>query len=54
MDNNISLDNCVEIPVSQYIQLANPRFVGQTRVINGHYWMVFNDNNINYKILNKL
>jgi hypothetical protein len=51
----IKLENCKEITSTEYCELPNPIFKGQTRVDeNNMYWTVFEDNEILYKIHNKL
>ncbi len=50
-----NLDECTEITSEQYMELVNPKFVGQTRVAyGGTYWMVFEHEGVKYKILHKL
>lgn len=52
--NNL-LEQAKEITSSQYMDLKNPIFKGQTRVDeNSQYWMVFEDNGVLYKIHNTL
>ena len=52
---NISLDDCLEITSEQYMDLINPIWKGQTKLDKDNmYWMVFESNNILYKIHNKL
>jgi hypothetical protein len=44
-----------EITSSQYMELENPIFIGQTRLDeNNQYWMVFENNGIMYKISNQI
>jgi hypothetical protein len=44
-----------EISSSDYMNLKNPEFKGQTRLdVNYQYWMVFEDNGVLYKIHNSL
>lgn len=50
-----NLEDCTEITSAQYMELDNPQFVGQTGVgHSGTYWMVFESEGVNYKILHKL
>ena len=52
--NNL-LDQAKEISLKEYMDLKNPIFKGQTILDEDDmYWMVFEDNNILYKIHNKL
>lgn len=51
----MKLQDCIEITSAEYINLQNPVFIGQTKLDhNNMYWMVFEDNNIMYKIHNTL
>ena len=44
-----------EITSSDYMNLKNPEFIGQTRLdVNNQYWMVFEDNGVLYKIHHSL
>ena len=44
-----------QIPSTQYMDLKNPIFKGQSRVDdNRMYWTVYEDNGILYKIHNRL
>ena len=57
--NNIHMENLLniakEISSSDYMNLKNPEFKGQTRLdVNYQYWMVFEDNGVLYKIHNSL
>jgi len=55
MPNYPNLDDCTSITSEQYMELDKPQFVGQTKVaIGGTYWMVFESEGVNYKILHKL
>lgn len=47
--------NIKEITQTEYMSLENPIFKGQTRLDeNNQYWMVFEDNNVLYKIHNSV
>lgn len=49
------LESAKQITSQEYMDLINPIFKGQTRLDeNNQYWMVFEDNNVLYKILNTL
>lgn len=51
----VKLEECVEITTTQYVELKDPQFIGQTRVnADGDYWMVSEDNNITYKVKHNL
>ena len=51
----MNLDTCIEITSSEYINLINPIFKGQTRLDEKDmYWMCFESEGILYKIHNKL
>jgi hypothetical protein len=43
------LNNATELSVSEYLQLKNPIFKGQTTVKNNMYWMVFEEEGKLYK-----
>jgi hypothetical protein len=46
------LEQAKEITSSEYLNLKNPVFKGQTRLYGElKYWMVFEDNGVLYKIL---
>jgi hypothetical protein len=48
-------DDCILITATQYLDLVNPRFVGQTSIDkNNMYYMVFECEGINYATHNKL
>ena len=51
-----SKSNPTVIPSSQYVELDNPVFIGQSKVnpLTGHYSMLFENNGIYYKTNNKL
>lgn len=52
---SIKLEDCKLISNLEYMDLLDPRFECQTRVNNeGEYYMVFSDNGVLYKTLNKL
>lgn len=52
--NNL-LEQAIEIPITQYVELENPIFKGQTRLDKDNkYWVVVENNNILYKIHNTL
>ena len=45
------LNESQEITITQYVNLVNPVFVGQTEVNdNGTYWVVFKENDVLYKV----
>jgi len=49
------LNQSTEITPSEYINLKNPIFKGQTSIDDDMmYWMVFEDNGVLYKIHNTL
>lgn len=53
MENTLEIAK--EISSEEYMNLKNPIFKGQTRLdSNNQYWMVFEDNEILYKIHNTL
>lgn len=43
------LNNATELSVSEYLQLKNPIFKGQTSAQNDIYWMVFEEDGNLYK-----
>jgi hypothetical protein len=43
------LNNATELSISEYSQLKNPIFKGQTDVKNNMYWMVFEEEDNLYK-----
>ena len=46
-----TLENATEITCTQYVDLVNPKFIGQTRVnSNGTYWVLVKESNVLYKI----
>lgn len=52
---NDLLEQAKEITSSQYMDLKNPIFKGQTRLNeNYQYWVVVEDNGVLYKIHNTL
>ena len=49
------LEDCILITGSEYMSLANPVFIGQTRVLgDGAYYMVWLSNGSYYKTKNIL
>ena len=52
---NIELEDCILITSEQYLDLKNPKFMGQTRIDeNKMYYMIWEDNDVLYKTYNKL
>lgn len=52
---NVQLEECKLITSSEYAELDNPEFIGQTRPSeDGMYYMVWKSNNILYKTHNNL
>lgn len=51
----MTLEKATEIDVKDYINLENPKFIGQTNTdSNNQYWMMFESNGVMYKIHNTL
>jgi hypothetical protein len=49
------LEEAIQIPLGDYLNLKNPIFKGQTSVDeNNKYWMIWEDEGILYKTQNTL
>jgi hypothetical protein len=50
----VTLDQCKLITSEEYCALINPKFIGQTRVTNNVYYMMWESEGVFYKTRNKL
>lgn len=49
------LEDCILITSTEYCQLSNPIFIGQTRLDrNNQYYMIWENDGLYYKTLNTL
>lgn len=53
--SEIKLKDCKKISAEEYLELKDPKFMGQTKVDeNGMYWMCWESEGVLYKTHNKI